>query len=249
MKKTFTLLVAFISMTIGASAQVVINEIDIANKQVEIKNIGSNSLDLSTYQLCKFPLYASLSSLTSESVNLGAGEFLTLDITWTLLESGGELALYASGSFSSTTAIVDFVQWGANQANGRQSVAVGAGIWTNGEFVSGVNAGESIEYDGIGDAISDYDVVATGSMGQENASVTGLSSTVENSFSVFPNPTMDVLNLSTIVESAKVYNELGEIEVDVTSTDMVDVSALENGSYFVETITNGVRSTTKFVKQ
>lgn len=250
MKKIFTILGASLLST-SLYAQVVINEIDFLSSQIELKNNGTQQVDVTNYFFCNFPSYEGIVNLTATSGSkiIQPGGFLVLSTSIASSPFGGELGLYSSGaSYGASENIVDYIEWGESDHK-RSPVGVAAGVWTQGAFIPALALGESIEYDGEGDTGSDYDAVTTGSMGSENSAVTSIDDKVEVLFTVFPNPTTEVLNFNTIVESAKVYNELGEIELDVTLTDKVDVSTLENGSYIVETITNGVRSTSKFVKQ
>ena len=53
------------SLSLSSQAQVVINEVIFGGTtSVEIKNLGTGTVDLSTYQLCSFPTYNQLQNLT-----------------------------------------------------------------------------------------------------------------------------------------------------------------------------------------
>ena len=243
MKKIFTLLVASL-ISVSSYAQIVINEIDFVNNTVEIKNIGNATVEVGSYQLCSKPSYKSLGMLTkiSGSTSLAAGEFLVVTLSWSLSENDGELALYTSSSFSSSTAIVDFLQWGNNHTNGRQNVAVQAQIWTNGEFISGIGAGDFLEYDGSGDVMSDYSVVKTSSLGSENSNITGLFENNATSLEVYPNPVVSTLNFDGEMKSVVVINTQGIVVTIENNTSTVDFSSVPSGIYTVEMIDNNNNS-------
>ncbi len=69
-------------------------------------------------------------------------------------------------------------------------------------------------------------------------------------FSVYPNPTIDYLNISSQnIESVKVYNMIGRLvlsDTNTTSDLKLDVSSLKNGVYL--TVVNG-KKRFKFIKK
>ncbi|GAA4278469.1 spondin domain-containing protein [Aquimarina mytili] len=149
---------------------VVLNEVQYGNKNlVELYNNGNTPIDLSTYWLCLGPsTYVQIGTLTPESgtIELNPGEFLVLP--YDMPDNEGGLGLYSTNEFTNAEAIVDFVQWGAT-GSAREDVAVAAGIWTAGEFVSTVALDSfSIEYDGEGDAASDWSEEVNPSLGASN---------------------------------------------------------------------------------
>lgn len=122
-------------------ANVRILAVDPATDQVWIKNFGTASLDISAYRFCALFTYTGtgLSSLTvqSGSLVLDAGDTVALT-GFALNDNASDLGLYlASGSFGSPANMVDFTQWGAG-GQGRESVAVTKGIWTAGDFLTGM---------------------------------------------------------------------------------------------------------------
>ncbi len=139
----------------SVQSQIVINEFG-ENNTVELKNIGSATVDISTYWLCDFPAYDQLSTLNivCGSLNLAAGEVVAFD-DWSIDANDSELGLYTTNSFGSSTALIDYVEWGSS-GHQRASVAANAGIWTTGDFLPSIPAGESYAYDGDGDASSDF---------------------------------------------------------------------------------------------
>jgi hypothetical protein len=68
-------------------------------------------------------------------------------------------------------------------------------------------------------------------------------------FSMFPNPTQNVLNIlpSEEVESIKIYSSYGLLVKEISNTT-IDVSTLSNGLYFAQVSINGKILTKKFIK-
>ncbi len=131
MKRLFTLS-ALIVLLLNASAQIVINEVIFTpTPAIELKNLGTGTVNVSTLQLCSFPEYNELQELAvvSGSLMLGPGEFLvvsghTFDI------SDDEMGLYTNGPFGEPDNMLDYVEWGSS-GHFRSVTAVMAGIWTN----------------------------------------------------------------------------------------------------------------------
>ena len=138
------------------NADIVFNEFDFTgNGQVELVNTGSSSVDISDWWFCNrvngSPFYDQVDDLatsSSGSFNLAVGELITVTFTGgNFLPAGqGELGLYTTNSFGNSNAIEEYVQWGAD-FGARDSVADGAGIWTNGDFidVTSLATGESVQ--------------------------------------------------------------------------------------------------------
>ncbi|MBK1829014.1 hypothetical protein JIN81_18405 [Haloferula rosea] len=159
----------------SAQGAVVISELDIANNKIEIVNTGGSSVDTAAWWLCNrvngSPFYITFGSVgiiaaesSSMDLNLGAGEFVTLQLTAGFVPDGnGELGIYNTNSFASSTAIEDYVVWGAIGV--RDSVAQNAGIWTDNQFidVSGIGAGETVQLlpSQAGNAPADYTIGAS----------------------------------------------------------------------------------------
>ncbi|NAS11757.1 spondin domain-containing protein [Poritiphilus flavus] len=164
---------------------VVLNEVAYGSRDlIEIYNNGDLEADLSSYWLCLGPgTYEQIGNISPESgdINLSPGEFLVLP--YSMPDDEGGLGLYSSDAFTSADALVDFVQWGAG-GSPRENVAVEAGIWTANDFVPTVStAGSSIEYDGEGDAASDWTEESIPSLGQANdvvAQLTTFNITISN---------------------------------------------------------------------
>ncbi|MEO1623966.1 MAG: T9SS type A sorting domain-containing protein [Bacteroidota bacterium] len=149
--------------------QVVINEV-FPTSFVELKNIGSDSVDVSSYWLCNFPSYAQIGELRVDcgDLNIAPGEILTVRGFDNMNGSDAELGLYTSDQFSDPAAIIDYLEWGTPNHQ-RSSVAVAAGIWDSGAFAGTISNGSSIQYDGNGDRVSDWNILRATSLCQENA--------------------------------------------------------------------------------
>ncbi|HMQ48335.1 MAG TPA: T9SS type A sorting domain-containing protein [Saprospiraceae bacterium] len=139
-------------------AQVVINEIR-PNGTVELKNIGSSTIDVGSYWLCDFPVYQQIGSAGSiiecGSTIMAPGSILVVNNFNTIAANDGEMGLYTVNNFASPTAIIDYVEWGST-GHVRSSVAVAAGIWTTGAFVPAFSAAQSLEYSGSGNSPSSW---------------------------------------------------------------------------------------------
>jgi hypothetical protein len=171
---------------------IVLNEVQFGNlDRVEIFNNGDVTVDLSTYWMCLGPgRYGQIGNLTalSGTPELASGEFLVLQLDGSLAMDNDEgLGLYSMQAFTNPDALVDFVQWGTG-GSPRENVAVEAGIWTAGDFVPSVGESASIEYDGEGDASTDWAEEAIPSLGEANdaaARTTTFNVTITNAANLY----------------------------------------------------------------
>ena len=119
-----------------------------AGQDLVITNIGDATGSLAGLVLCQFPTYADLPDVELApgefvGVNLGGTVFLpppgakdTFRVNiGTIKPADGEVALYVGRDFGNSDTIVDYVEWGSS-GHTRSSVAVGAGIWSTGDFVA-----------------------------------------------------------------------------------------------------------------
>jgi hypothetical protein len=119
----------------------VVLEIDFDASFVLIQNDGTEEYDLSGHWICNRPSYNQLPDQV-----LAPGDVIELDVrSLGLRADSGELALYTSGDFESSTDIIRYVQWGTD-SHGRTDTAVAGGIWPEGDFVD--NQGSSIQSSG-----------------------------------------------------------------------------------------------------
>ncbi|MES2747367.1 MAG: T9SS type A sorting domain-containing protein [Bacteroidota bacterium] len=187
--------------------------------------------------------------------------------TWTQQGAviNGEAINDTSGRSVSISADGSVVVIGANM-NGGNGVGSGhvriykniAGVWTqrgidiNGQ-AAGDNSGNSVALSGDGNTLiigSPYNGTNGATSGQARVyDITQLLSSnsyVWDNFSVYPNPTSELLNIQLqqemILQSANIYNALGQLVTQVTTTT-IDVSSLAKGTYFVEVITNQGKAT------
>jgi cysteine-rich repeat protein len=110
----------------------VMSEID-PGDYIELWNTTGADIALSTasHQLCSPFAYRALSVL-APGVTVPAGGYATVPwpANFTDVDAGGEVILYANGSFGTSTAILDFVCWGTNPHGTRISQAQSVGKWS-----------------------------------------------------------------------------------------------------------------------
>jgi hypothetical protein len=115
--------------------------------EVVITNLSGGDLDLDGWFVCIRPNYHPLPAMTladGASLTLVLRDGGTNDAETIYLEnpslsigSEGEFAVYSSGNFASSSDIEAYVRWGAAASgSNRESVAVGGGLWTAGDFVA-----------------------------------------------------------------------------------------------------------------
>jgi hypothetical protein len=143
MKKLLLFSLALLSLNLGFAQGLRIVNVVPAQKTVVIKNFGAAAIDISTYQFCSLFNYTQLNagavSVVSGSLDLLPGNTVTL--SWNTAGgmniNGADLCLYQpSPNFANPLHILDFVQWGTG-GNGRENIAVAAGLWVAGTFVNG----------------------------------------------------------------------------------------------------------------
>lgn len=128
---------------------------DEGEQWLELVNTGDGPVDVSDAQLCAaVGTYEDVGSLdvkeSDGNLTLDAGEYIALN--WGEIKSdNGDLGLYQSGTsgsgFGDSDNIIDYVRWGSDGSEAeREDVAVGAGIWTEGDFVESAQSGATIAF-------------------------------------------------------------------------------------------------------
>lgn len=73
---------------------------------------------------------------------------------------------------------------------------------------------------------------------------------VSQNFNIYPNPTSDILNISLennlVLEQVTIYNNLGQV-VKIATKNVIEISQLAKGLYFVEVTTNQGKASKKVV--
>jgi len=279
----FPLLILLNSTLLLAQANPVLNEIlydptggDAGKQLIEIKNIGDATADISGWWFCTLAFqYTQLpSGVTIPAggiivIHVGGSEANTstdifLSNMSSLNTSESDLSLYIDSPFTSSDNIRDFVQWGSD-GNGRESVAVSAGIWTAGDFVADVAEGHSIEFDGDGNSSSDWTDQPVPTIGQENGTATSVSEekALLKDFTLsqnYPNPFNPLTSIKfSVAQKAKVkltvFNILGQ-EIAVLVNEILDqgvhsvtwdASNYTSGIYFYTLEAGGDKTTKKLL--
>lgn len=200
--------------------------------------------------------------------------YQNLSNVWTQIGNNinGETAGDRSGSIVSSVSLSssgNILAIGApfNDGNGNNSGHVRvyqklSNVWTKvGIDIDGEKAGDQ---SGASVALSSNgNVLAIGApgnngngIGSGHVRVFDLSGILSNNefvlqnFSIYPNPTTDILNISLksnlISEQVIIYNDLGQV-VKKSNKNVIDVSHLTKGLYFVEVTTNQGKATKKII--
>jgi len=120
-----------------SAKQVAIEALDLDSKKVVLRNVTAGDVTVTTnWWLCNFPVYK---QFTDSDVVIPSGETATFDVPADLALSASvdfELGVYNSGSNFGDAANME--AYLAVNAGGhtRESVAVTAGVWTAGSFVT-----------------------------------------------------------------------------------------------------------------
>jgi len=236
-------------------AIIVVNEIN-GNGEVELANIGTTSQDVSSYWLCNFPAYSQMSNLTivcGGDLILDPGEIVTVNAGFTIDPADGEMGLYIINDYSDPNDIIDYVEWGSS-GHQRSSVAVNANIWTAGDFAAAFTAPNSLEYDGGGDASTDW---------SEDAASPCVANVVANggevAYKIFPNPandniTIQFLNITETSSNIEIYDAVGNRVETMTHdisegiTKEVNVEGYRSGAYFIKVSTRRSNNVQRFMK-
>ena len=153
MKTNYTIKVALLLVIVtlcftnlNAQENVRILKLDPATNSVTLKNFGDANATITGYWFCVRPAYAQLDGMTT-TTTLAPGEEVDIASSINAPVSNGEFALYTSPSFGSSSAMIDFLQWGTGASSSRESTAVAAGLWTADTFIT---VAPPLEYNGDG---------------------------------------------------------------------------------------------------
>ncbi|HHE64914.1 MAG TPA: T9SS type A sorting domain-containing protein [Bacteroidetes bacterium] len=191
----FAVLTVLFILETSIVAQVVINEVlydpsgvDTGNEWIEIKNSGASAVILAGYDInatsgdyYTFPALFTLPAGAFVIVHwrtVGIDDFDFSDnvahlytgtsgYTANMGNTSGWVALFNSTTHNGGT-ITDYMEYGAGGQTWEPS-AVTAGIWTAGDFAPDVVAAHSLEYDGSGDAGTDWFDQSSPTQGGDNA--------------------------------------------------------------------------------
>jgi len=146
-----------------------ITEVSEGGQWFEIVNTGAGPVEVDLTELCANFVYEEIQDVSVEAFDengdadlmLAAGEYLA--VNWGEIDAdNGDLGIYLSGTsgggeFGNPDNLVDYVRWGPDGAD-REDVAVDAGIWTQGDFVSSAASGMSFSF--VGDNARNNDDVS-----------------------------------------------------------------------------------------
>lgn len=242
---TITTILMLVLVTFYATqlkAQVRILKLDPATNSVTLKNFGSTNVPISNYWFCNFPSYAQVANMTSVA-SLDAGEEVNIESDINFAVADGEFGLYNTNSFSSSAAMIDYLQWGSANHQ-RESVAVAAGLWDVGTFV---NVAPPFEYTGNG--------TQNGVTNWVTLSIEDFNN--QNSFKLFPNPVDDIITIefaNRVLEGTiQVFDMLGKQLLNTTITTntapQINVSGFKSGLYLIKIASENGEETKRFVKQ
>jgi hypothetical protein len=189
---------------------VVISEINPGN-YIELFNTTASDFNTTGYWFCSPFVYSQVGAVV-----VPAGGYAT--VAWpgifTDTDAGGEIQLYRSGSFGTSTDILDFVCWGVNPHGSRSAQAVAVGKWGGGCAPALAGGAIHREVGTDGNASADYDVTAapTPSNCVPGATAVGPPLPIAR-LTNFPNPFSDWTRIDvTLTEGATV--ELTVYSVD-----------------------------------
>ena len=169
-------LFAFFFLTVfSMHGQVVISEI-ISSDMIELHNQSTDTVDIDQYWVCSRPEYNRIGSLSTScgNFNMPPDSYIVVTTNFSLSFEGDELGVYSSGDFGDDQSILDYVIWGDRSGPTRESVAVSAGIWTEGDRAIAFDSNSALIYDGEGNASTDFFL---GESNQCEANTTSCTST------------------------------------------------------------------------
>ena len=128
-----------------------------------------------SYWICESGQSEQLDDLVINCGNLllAPGDMVTVEGNVVNIASDdGEMGLFSDDDFTDPANVVDYVEWGST-GHEKSDEAVAAGIWSTGDFVAAFAMDESLEYDGDGDAPTDWNTALANPCGISNAPPVG----------------------------------------------------------------------------
>ena len=247
MKKNYTKLCLILMLLLAnfSFGQVRIIEVTPSTNSIKIKNLGSTDEDISSYWICSRIRYDQISDLTivNGDYNLSPNEEVEFTSDITLNEVSADLGLYSISSFGSSTAMIDFLQWGAGGI-GRESVAVSKGIWAAGDFID-----TTTTYEFTGSSTD------TGSSFWQS-SVLSINAEQNLDFDVYPNPASNNIVIQLPLGEDKIgvtlYDFSGRIVKEAQITTLNNSINIENfisGVYILKVTTSDKLGVKRIIKK
>lgn len=231
---------------------IVINEIS-EDAKVELKNVGSTTIDVSDYNLIQAFFMAPLDMISIDCGNLAIdpGEVLVVNVNFNINGSTGELGL-----LDSEGTLIDYVEWGGTN-HATAAAASAAGIWLLGSGPApSFDEPQTLQYDGAGNASTDW------SVDDETLCSDNLVDPVnptELRYTLFPNPVNGELLVEMEAQISEdvnisIFDPFGKLILNSQKgigsprISSMDVSDLKEGAYIMVVSTKGFRKATRFMK-
>lgn len=234
---------AFLNCT-GLTTVTIPNSVTTMNEAVFSGCSGLTSVNISnsltTIELQTFSACTGLTTVTiPNSITVIGGEAFSTCIgltTVTIPNSVNTISNYAFSSCTALTTVNCYIQ---------NPLAIDGNVFG---FINLNNCALNVP---IGSEVA-YEAAAVWTNFNPINGVLATDSFVKNSFSMYPNPSNDSVNISLEnnlqVEKVIIYNQLGQV-VKTATTNVISTSELAKGSYFVEVITNEGKATKQLIIQ
>jgi len=170
------------------------------------------------------------------------------ETTWQLTNSGGTV-VYSGGPYVDTAALPALItqNWTLNSGECYTFTindSYGDGIYPYGGYYNIQSTAGSTLLTG-----SHYSTTQTKLM---KVQTLGTSEVTKNTFSIYPNPATDVLNITKVSDKAtfEIHNAVGQlVKAGDINNNQVRVSELVKGTYIITIKDKGVVNTMKFIKK
>jgi len=187
----------------GIATPIIISQIDPGNF-IEFFNPGNTNFNTTGWWLCSPFVYSAL------GLTVNAGSYAT--VPWPAIfsdnDAGGEIMLYKSGNFGTSTDIVDYVCWGASNQF-RYSQAITVGKWVGACAPALTNGSIHRKSGTTGTGASSYDVTLPSNPRNCTSPVTGIGDTPAYpsiKMTIGPNPFSAVATIEFTLSSSAAVN-------------------------------------------